>query len=161
MPAVAGDPPVFVAWPRRLRIFGFAIAAMLCGATVAGWFALPAELRDLFSLSQRLTLLGLLVLLVGVIVAVATSAVRADADGLRIRNGVRTHAVPWSRVHKIIFRPGDPWAQLLLIPEDGRPFEVSLDAEKRQLMGIQAVDGARAHAAVEELRRRHRAYLRS
>ncbi|HZA04309.1 MAG TPA: PH domain-containing protein, partial [Propionibacteriaceae bacterium] len=89
------------------------------------------------------------------------SVVRADADGLRIRNGLRSHTVPWSRVHKIIFRSGDPWAQLLLIPDDGQPFEVSLDAEKRQLMGIQAVDGARAHAAVEELRRRHRQALRS
>ncbi len=161
MPAVAGDPPVFVAWPRRLRIIGLAIAAVLCAATAVGWFALPAELRSLFTLSQRLTLLGLLALLIGVVVAVAASTVRADADGLRIRNGLRTHAVPWPQVHKILFRSGDPWAQLLLVPDDGRPFEVSLDAEKRQLMGIQAVDGARAHAAVEELRRRHQAYLRS
>lgn len=161
MPAVAPDPAVFVAWPRRLRIFGFAIAAVLCAASAVGWFALPAELRGLFTLSQRLTLLGLLALLLGVILAVATSVVRADADGLRIRNGLRSHTVPWSRVHKIIFRSGDPWAQLLLIPDDGQPFEVSLDAEKRQLMGIQAVDGARAQAAVEELRRRHRQALRS
>ena len=161
MPAVAGDPPTFVAWPRRLRIFGFAIAAVLCLVTAVGWFALPRELRDLFTLSQRLTLLALLALLVGVIVAVAASTVRADRDGLRIRNGLRRYAVPWGRVHKIIFRSGDPWAQLLLVPDDGQPFEVSLDAEKRQLMGIQAVDGARAQAAVEELRRRHRAYLRS
>ena len=156
-----GDPAVFVAWPRRLRISGFVIAAVLCIATVVGWFALPADLRALFSVSQRLTLLALLALLVGLIVAVAMSTVRADADGLRIRNGLRRYAVPWSRVHKIIFRTGDPWAQLLLIPDDGRPFEVSLDAEKRQLMGIQAVDGPRARAAVDELRRRHRAALAS
>jgi asparagine N-glycosylation enzyme membrane subunit Stt3 len=161
MPAVAGDPRAFVAWPRRLRIFGFAIAAVLCVLTAVGWFALPSELRELFTLSQRLTLLALLALLVGAIVAVATSTVRADEDGLRIRNGLRRYAVPWGRVHKIIFRSGDPWAQLLLVPDDGQPFEVTLDAEKRQLMGIQAVDGARAQAAVEELRRRHRAYLRS
>ena len=110
-------------------------------------------------MSQRLTLLGVLALLVGVVVAVATSSVRADTEGLRIRNGLRRHTVPWPRVHKIIFRSGDPWAQLLLVPDDGRAFEVSLDAEKRQLMGIQAVDGAQAQAAVEELRRRHRRFL--
>jgi hypothetical protein len=160
MPAVTGDPPAFVAWPRRLRFLGFAIAAVLCVMTAVGWFALPAELRDQFTVSQRLTLLALLALLVGVVVAVATSSVRADADGLRIRNGLRRHAVPWDRVHKIIFRSGDPWAQLLLVPDDGQSFEATLDAEKRQLMGIQAVDGPRAHAAVEELRRRHRAALR-
>jgi hypothetical protein len=160
MPAVAGERPVFVAWPRRLRVFGLVVAGALCVLTAVGWFALPVEIRDLFTLSQRLTLLGVLALLVGVIVAVAASSVRADADGLRVRNGLRTHDVPWPRVHKIIFRSGDPWAQLLLVPDDGRPFEVSLDAEKRPLMGIQAVDGAHAHAAVDELRRRHRAYTR-
>ena len=160
MPAlVVTDPPVFVAWPHRLRIFGFAIILALCGFTAFWWFALPTEIRDLFTVSQRLTLLGVLALLVGVVVAVATSSVRADTEGLRIRNGLRRHTVPWPRVHKIIFRSGDPWAQLLLVPDDGRVFEVSLDAEKRQLMGIQAVDGAQAQAAVEELRRRHRRFL--
>lgn len=156
MPAVAG-PDVFVAWPRRLRVFALATAVLLCALTVVFWFALPAATRALFTLSQRLTLLAVLALLVGIIVAVATSSVRADPDGLRIRNGLRTHTVAWGRVHKVIFRNGDPWAQLLLTPADGSPFTVDLDAEKRQLMGIQAVDGPRAQAAVEELRRRHRA----
>ncbi|HZA71919.1 MAG TPA: PH domain-containing protein [Propionibacteriaceae bacterium] len=161
MPAVAGDPPVFVAWPRRLRVFGLALTVALCALTAVWWFALPTKIRDLFTVSQRLTLLAVLALLVVVVVAAASSSVRADADGLRIRNGLRTHAVPWRRVHKIIFRSGDPWAQLLLVPDDGSEFEVSLDAEKRQLMGIQAVDGRQAYAAVDELRRRHQAYTGS
>jgi hypothetical protein len=67
--------------------------------------------------------------------------------------------MPWERVHKIILRPGDPWAQLLLKPSDGRPFEADLDADKRQLMGIQTVDGPLAVAAVKELRVRHRRFL--
>ena len=159
MPAVERDRSVFVAWPHRLRIFGLLTAAVLGAFTAVFWFALPADVRDLFTVSQRLTLLGVLGLLVGVIVAVATSSVRADEKGLQIRNGLRTYQVPWSRVHKIIFRRGDPWAQLLITPADGSPFEVDLDAEKRQLMGIQAVDGDRAQQSVEELRRRHRQYL--
>ena len=152
MPAVG----VFVAWPHRLRIFVTITTAVLCSLTVAWWFALPANIRDLFTWSQRLTLLVVLALLVGVIVVVSASSVRADEDGVRIRNGLRTHLVPWGRVHKIIFRSGDPWAQLLLLLADGGEFEVDLDAEKRQLMGIQAVDGIRAQRAIEELRRRHR-----
>jgi hypothetical protein len=91
--------------------------------------------------------------------ALASSYVRADPNGLRIRNGLRVHAVPWGRVHKIILRPGDPWALLLVTPEDGRPFEAELDAERRQLMGIQAVDGPLAKAALTELRVRHRRFL--
>ena len=152
MPAVG----VFVAWPHRLRIFVLLTTVVLCSLTVVGWFALPRDIRELFTVSQLLTLLGVLALLVGVTVAVAASSVRADETGLQIRNGLRTHQVPWTCVHKIIFRKGDPWAQLLLLPADGGEFEVDLDAEKRQLMGIQAVDGIRAQRAVEELRRRHR-----
>jgi Bacterial PH domain len=154
MPAVT----TFVAWPRRLRILAVIIAAALCTVTLLGWFALPRDIRDLFTVSQRLTLLAVLALLIVVIVAVAASSVRADETGLQIRNGLRTYQVPWGRVHKIIFRSGDPWAQLLLTPADGGEFSVDLDAEKHQLMGIQAVDGARAHQAVEELRRRHLQY---
>ena len=155
MPAVTA----YVTWPRRLRIFVLITAVALCLLTVVWWFALPPDIRELFTVSQRLTLLGVLALLVVVIVAVAASSVRADETGLQIRNGLRTHQVPWARVHKIIFRRGDPWAQLLLTPADGREFTVDLDAEKRQLMAIQAVDGARAQKAVEELRRRHRKFL--
>ena len=89
----------------------------------------------------------------------ASSYVRADSTGLRYRNGLRVHAVPWARVHKIILRQGDPWALLLMTPADGQPFEADLDAERRQLMGIQRVDGKLATAAVNELRLRHRRFL--
>jgi Bacterial PH domain len=131
----------------------------LCALTAIGWFLLPADVRALFTLSQLLTLLAVLAFLVAVMVALASSYVRADATGLRIRNGLRVHAVPWERVHKIILRPGDPWALLLLRPADGRPFEADLEADKRQMMGIQAVDGQLATAAVNELRVRHRRFL--
>lgn len=131
----------------------------LCTLTAIGWFLLPGEIRALFTLSQRLTLLGVLALLVLGMVALASSYVRADANGLRIRNGLRVHVVPWGRVHKIILRPGDPWALLLMMPADGRPFEADFDAEKRQLMGIQTVDRRLATAAVNELRARHRRFL--
>ena len=139
--------------PRRLRVVVIVASIGLVLVTALGWWALPADIRVLFSLSQRLTLLGLLVTLVGVIGAVASSSVRADADGLRVRNALRTHLVPWSQVHKILLRPGDPWG-LLLIKPTGEEFRADLDAEKRMLMGIQAHDGALARSAVDELRRR-------
>lgn len=150
---------VYVARPHRVRAIAIIATLALCLLTAIGWFLLPAEVRALFTLSQRLTLLGVLALLILGMAALASSYVRADANGLRIRNGMRVHAVPWDRVHKIILRPSDPWALLLITPADGRPFEADLDAEKRQLMGIQAVDGFLAKAAVNELRGRHRRYL--
>jgi hypothetical protein len=141
-----------------VRLIAIIATLALCLLTAIGWFLLPAEVRALFTLSQRLTLLGVLALLVVGMGALASSYVRADANGLRIRNGLRVHVVPWGRVQKIILRTGDPWALLLITPEDGRPFEADLDAEKRQLMGIQAVDGLLAKAAVNELRGRHRRF---
>ena len=145
---------VFVARPHKLRVLVVIAAGALCALTAVGWFALPAEIRVLFSWSQRLTLIAVLAALLLVIVAAAASYVQADAEGLRFRNGLRSHQVPWDRVHKIILRRGDPWAMLLMTPADGREFSADLDAEKRQLMGIQAGDHALADQAVEELRRR-------
>lgn len=143
--------------PRRLRRVAVTFSVSLSAASLMGWRLLPAELRAAFTASQIVTLLLILAGLIFGMAALAASSVRADADGLRVRNGLRTHAVPWAAVHKILLRPGDPWALALIEPND-RPFEVDLDAEKRQLMGIQASDGPGASAAVAELRRRHQAY---
>src|SRR5690606_16323765 len=101
---------------------------------------------------QLATLVAILLTLVALIMIAAASSVTAGPEGLRVRNGLRVHEVPWQRVHKIILRPGDPWAMVLLRPTDG-PFEVDLDAERLQLMGIQGHDGERARRAVERLRR--------
>ena len=160
MPAApdAVPPTTLVIRPRRLRVVAGLFAAALAALTLYGWFALPSEIRVLFTLSQRLTLLGVLAVLVLVMVSLAMSVVRADADGLWFRNGFRTHTVPWDRVHQIILRRGDPWAFVLLTPADGRPFTADLDAEKRQLMALQYGDGAAAQVGVEELRRRQRYY---
>ena len=158
MPAApdAVAPSTLVIRPRRLRVVAVSFAVALVLLTLYGWFALPAEIQVLFTLSQRLTLLGVLALLVGVMVALALSVVRADADGLWFRNGLRTHSVPWDRVHQVILRRGDPWAFVLLTPADGSPSTADLDTEKRQLMALQYGDGAAAQVGVEELRRRQR-----
>ena len=152
------DHSVYIARPHRLRVIAIIASLALCALAAGIWLLLPTEIRVLFTVSQVLTLLGLLAFLIGAMAALAGSYVRADGAGLRIRNALRVHAVPWERVHKIILRPGDPWALLLLKPADGRPFEADLDAERRQLMGIQAVDGPLATAAVNELRVRHRRF---
>lgn len=141
--------------PRRLRVLGVVMSLVLVVSVLVGWYALPQGLRNEFSLSQILTLLALVAFLELAMLAMASSYVRADAAGLRFRNGLRRHAVSWDRVHKIMLRPGDPWAIVLLTPADGSAFEVDLDAEKRQLMGIQANDGELAQQAVQALRRRH------
>ncbi|HYP44424.1 MAG TPA: PH domain-containing protein [Propionibacteriaceae bacterium] len=140
--------------PRRLRVLAAAMSLVLCVLVLIGWFALPLSLRETFTPSQLLTLLGLLAFLVLGMLTLASSSVRADDAGLRVRNGLRRHVIPWARVHKILLRPGDPWATVLLRPSDGSAFEVDLDAEKRSLMGVQANDGELAAQAVQALRQR-------
>lgn len=152
-PVGGAADPVFIARPRRLRVIAIVVTILLAVLTVFGWYALPVSIRVLFTLSQRLTVLGVLAFLIVAMVAAAASFVRADQDGLVIRNGLRRHAVRWDRVHKILLRSGDPWALLLIKPQTGE-FEVDLDADKRMLMGIQANDHGYAADAVEELRRR-------
>ena len=144
---------VYVARPQRLRVIAIIVALALAALTTIGWFALPRSVRVLFTISQRLTILGVLAFLVLAMIAAAASFVRADSEGLTFRNGFRHHVVGWDRVHKIILRRGDPWALLLIKPVSGE-FEVDLDADKRMLMGIQANDHAYAAEAVAELRRR-------
>ena len=151
-------PGPLVIRPRRLRVVAVVMAVLLSFATLYGWVALPRNVRVLFTTSQLLTLLGLLGVLLLVMISLAASVVRADETGLRFRNGLRSHTVPWDRVHKIILRRGDPWAMLLVRPADGRPFTADLDADKRQLMALQYGDGAAAQIGVEELRRRQRYY---
>lgn len=139
--------------PFWLRIVGWSLSVLFVGFTVGGWFAFPASIRALVTPFQLATLITILVALIAMILIATASSVTADADGLRVRNGLRTHAIGWDRVHKIILRKGDPWALALLRPADGSPFEVDLDAERLMLMGIQAHDGDRARQAVAELRR--------
>ncbi len=139
--------------PFWLRIVGWALAAAFVIFVVVGWFTFPVSIRDRVTPFQLGTLIAILVALIAVIMLATASSVIIDADGLRIRNGIRVHQVGWDRVHKIILRPGDPWAMALLRPIDGSRFDDDLDAERVQLMGIQGHDGERARQAVAELRR--------
>ena len=66
---------VYVARPHRVRVIAIIATFALCLMTAIGWFLLPAEVRALFTLSQRLTLLGVLALLIVGMVALASSYV--------------------------------------------------------------------------------------
>jgi hypothetical protein len=142
--------------PRKLRVVAASASGVLIVVSIAGWTALPLGIRDLFTVSQRVTLLAVLGALVFTLWAISSSYVRADRSGVTIRNGLRTRRVAWNRVQGVLLRPGDPWAMLLVGP-DPPSLMTDADAETRQMMGIQRGDGAAAQAAVEELRRRSRA----
>lgn len=137
----------------RLRVLVLVASAALVLLSGLFWVALPANLKAEFTLSQAMTLLGILVFFVGALLIVGSGVVRAEPDGLYFRNGLSRHSYPWSQVSRVVLRPGDAWAQVLLVPLD-RPVEEPADLEHRMLMGIQAGNGQYALDAVGELNRR-------
>jgi hypothetical protein len=68
--------------------------------------------------------------------------VRADREGVEVRNMLGARRFPWSDVEHVSFPDGSPWARLEL-PHD----------EYVPVLAIQAMDGERAVAAMRELRR--------
>ena len=156
-PQAPADPNRPVAYrSNRLRFFVLMASLGLVGLSFVFWVALPANLKAEFTLSQAVTLLIILGLFVFALLVVGNGVVKADADGLYFRNGLSRHRYAWSQIHRVIMRPGDAWAQVLLIPTD-RPVQVAADLDHRMLMGIQRGDGAYATEAVDDLNRRLKA----
>jgi hypothetical protein len=97
-----------------------------------------------FADQVAVVLLGLLIA-AGVLL-LARPRVRADADGIEVRNILTTHRYPWRDVVRVAFPDGASWARLDL-PDD----------EYVPVLAIQAVDGQRAVEAVRRVRALHAA----
>jgi hypothetical protein len=94
-----------------------------------------------FGTSDQLSMVGLGVLLAAGILLLARSRVDADAGGVRVRNILGSHALPWAAVRAVRFERSSAWASLLLVT-----------GEEIAVLAVQAADGERAVAAVEGLR---------
>lgn len=133
--------PEFEAHPRLLRRQAALWTIVLGGSALLGWNMLPATIRAMFTVPQILTLAFFLVFMLGVVWALASGWVQADASGLRGRNGLRTYRYHWDEVESIRYRDGDHWA-----------FVELADATDRPLLGIMRSDGDLANDKVEQLR---------
>jgi cytochrome c biogenesis protein CcdA len=91
--------------------------------------------------SDQFAMVGLGLVIAAGLVFLGRSRVDADASGVRVRNVVVNHELPWQAVRAVRFERKSAWASLLL--ENGD--EVSL-------LAVQAVDGEHAVRAVEGLR---------
>lgn len=134
-------------YPRNLLAWSSAFTLLLLALSVWGWFGLPADVRVQFTWFQIATLILFELVMIGLMMGLGTCTVTADATGLRVRNGVRRHALAWGEVAEIRYRHGDPWAYA--IHDDGTD-----DPGRTQLLGVQSTDGERCREAVAELRRR-------
>jgi hypothetical protein len=127
--------------PRRALLTASVLSAVLVVAAVGGWVAMPAQTRDLFTPPQLLTLAFFVAVMIGFMMIVGLSVVRADDEGLTFRNGLRTHHLDWPQVAGFRFTENDPWAYVLT---DGDP-------DQRPLLGLQRTDRERAVASFRAL----------
>ena len=141
---VAG-PDVVVVRPRKMLIASWVGAVV----TVAVFVAIAVVLRTVqtgvffrFADQVALVLLGLFI--AGGVLLFARPRVRADTEGIEVRNVLVTRWLPWSLVLRVAFPDGASWARLDL-PDD----------EYLPVLAIQAVDGQRAVEAITRVRALH------
>ena len=139
----------FVARPRKARVIAAIVAVILFTAfTVAGLLMLRTHTGAYFTLSDQLAMIGIGVFLAAGALWFARPRVRADADGVEVRNMLSARRFAWTDIENVTFPDGSPWARLEL-PND----------EYVPVVAIQAIDGDRAVTAMRELRKTRREAL--
>ena len=140
---MTSPPPAVSAVPRRLRLICAGAAVVVVGAMVVVGLLLKSSATGVvtFRTSDQVAMIGLGVLMGAGILLLGRSRVDADADGIRVRNILGRHELPWTAVRAVQFDRSSAWASLLLSNDD----ELSL-------LAVQAGDRMRAVAAVDGMR---------
>jgi len=143
-----GAPVLLQVRPRRITIFASIAATLVIGSMVV----IGLLLRDTnegvtFTVNDQIGLIGIGLVLGAVIMTAARPRLRADQNGMSVRNVFGETFVPWPLVVRVAFPTGAHWAELQM-PDDG----------VKAVMAIQAMDHGRAVTALERLRALHRRY---
>jgi hypothetical protein len=128
--------------PHKVRQVVIPVAVLLVVIFVVFAFTLNGASTGVhLGISDKVSLgvVGL-VLACGVLL-LARPKVRADADGVEVRNLLFGRTVPWQEIKGVSFPDGAPWARLELPSDEYVP-----------VVAIQAADGERAVSAIRELR---------
>ncbi|QIZ33806.1 PH domain-containing protein [Saccharopolyspora sp. ASAGF58] len=128
--------------PRKVRRVAIPIAvALVLVFAVAGVLLRNTPTGAFFSVSDQVSMVLLGVLLGAGVLLLTRPRLRADADGVEVRNIIGTQRYSWPLVQAFSFPDGASWARLEL-PED----------EYVPIMAIQAADGEQAITAMRRLR---------
>lgn len=137
-----GTRPPLVVRPHKVRQVVIPVAALLVVIFVVLAVTLNGASTGVhLGISDKVSLALVGVILAGAVLLPARSRVRADADGVEVRNLLFGRVVPWRDIRGVGFPDGAPWARLEL-PQD----------EYVPVVAIQAMDGERAVTAIRELR---------
>jgi hypothetical protein len=137
---------MFQARPRKIRVLSivgavvfvavFAVVAILLRNTPTGVY---------FYLSDQIAMVGIGVLIACGALMFGRPRVRADLEGVEVRNMLGSRRYAWQDIESVSFPDGSAWARLEF-PDD----------EYVPVMAVQAIDGEHAVAAMRELRRLRR-----
>ena len=129
---------MIVAWVCAVVVFAlFVVVAVVLRTADTGVF---------FRLADQIAMAAIGALIAGGVLLLARPRVRADAEGIEVRNVFATRRLPWSEVMRVAFPDGASWARLDL-PDD----------EYLPVLAVQATDRERAVAGITRLRELHAA----
>jgi hypothetical protein len=122
-----------------LAVLGVVVVAVM--VVVAAGLKETTNTVVAYRTSDQVAMVGIGLVLAAGLVFLGRSRVDADAGGVRVRNIVVHHELPWQAVRAVRFERKSAWASLLL--ENG---------DEISLLAVQAVDKESAVRAVEGLR---------
>lgn len=128
--------------PHRVKYYAYISAALILAIHIAVAFLITVGSTGVVfrGIDQvAMALIGLLI--AGAVLMLVRPRLRANADGLAVRNLLTERMIPWSDVVDVSFPGNSRWARVDL-PHD----------EYFPLMAIQAIDGDRAVAAMDAVR---------
>lgn len=134
--------------PRKIRIFAWVAAAVIvAGATLGGVFARITSTGPRLTTADQISITGIGVVIAAGILLLTRSRLRANSDGIRVRNVFFEREFGWKNVLGVTFPERSPWARLELPADEYVP-----------IMAIRANDGEPAADAIEQLRALGRRY---
>jgi hypothetical protein len=129
--------------PRVMRLVCAGVAAAVLAVMVIVAILLKSSSTGVvsFQTSDQVAMIGLGLLIAVGILLLGRPRVDADDAGVRVRNILGSHDLPWSAVRSVRFDRKSSWATLLLVT-----------GEEVAVLAVQSADGERAVAATEGLR---------
>ncbi|MGY1609199.1 MULTISPECIES: PH domain-containing protein [unclassified Geodermatophilus] len=140
---VPTTPAAVTAVPRRLRLMCGIAAALVVGVMTVVAVLLTSSSTGVitFGLVDQVAIAGLGLFVGAAVLLAGASRVDADTAGVRVRNVLVRHELPWEAVRAVRFDRHSSWASLELANGD----EIAV-------LAVQAVDRRRALDAVDGLR---------
>ena len=140
-------PPAVLARPRRASVIAAVAAVVVLALFVVAGVVLPASDTGVhFRSADQAAIIAIGLVLAGGILLAARPRVRADAEGIEVRNLAGARRLPWTAVRRVTFPDGAPWARLDIGSDEYVP-----------VLAVQAIDRQYAVDAIRAVRALHAA----